>query len=107
MAKFSHTLLSAPDVAFCLNTGHMKSCVRYGAYLAARHQRLVDEMQYRGFTPTHPAAKTYQFRFAYTPLPEWIAAAFVTVSPRILERLGTMARGPKWTNRWPSAPQRE
>jgi hypothetical protein len=100
MVKFSQTAVPV-DIDFCLNTGHMKSVVRYGGYLADRHAQLINEMRYRGFTPNHPAVSRDMFPDGsrYYPSQEWLDQAFRVVSSRINERLRTMKRSPTWTNR--------
>ncbi len=87
------------DMDFRLNAGHMKSCVRYGAYLAERHEKLVEEMRHRGFKPKLPPVKQDQFpsycqRYPSVP---WLASAEVLVRVRITNRLMTMKRQPTWS----------
>jgi hypothetical protein len=101
MAAFSHQRAgNVPRVPFTLGKGHMLSCVRYGAYLAARHHWIVEEMAHRGFIAMHDPVMVYDFHEAciYAPDTEWLVAAIDTVRARIIERLATMKRSPRWTN---------
>ena len=81
-----------PDVPFTLGTGHMLSCVRYGAHLAVRHQALVAEMLRRGYKPTMPAVTVDQFPqlCRHEPSQVWVDAAVPIVKARIAERLNSM-----------------
>lgn len=101
MVAFSHTTSVIPDVPFTLNTGHMKSCVRYGAFLASRHASLVAEMQSRGFVPRNTPIQPHDFSPAcrHTPAAQWILDAYWIVVARIRDRLSTMRRAPTWTKR--------
>lgn len=80
-----------PDVPFTLNSGHMLSCLRYGAYLASRHQWLVAEMVARGYAPSMPAVAVDQFPESCRHLPSqsWLDAARPIVLARITARLAT------------------
>lgn len=86
---------------FTLNTGHMLSMVRIGAYLADRHAALIAEMRIRRFDPQHPAVRVEQFPATCRERPsdDWLAAAREIVKARIVERLTTMKRPPRWTSR--------
>jgi hypothetical protein len=106
MVAFAHlranrNTIPSDLLAFCLNTGHMVSCVRYGEYLAFRHQQLVAEMQWRGFEPGRPAVQVSDFPRAarHTPAQHWLDAAVPLSRARIIERLRTMKRTPVWTKR--------
>lgn len=90
-----------PDMPFTLGTGHMVSCVRYGLYLAARHQRLVGEMHTRGFNPTRSAlcVKDFPEEAREIPSADYIDSARKIVQARITQRLRTARRTPTWTNR--------
>jgi hypothetical protein len=101
MVKFARTVKTVPDMDFCLNTGHMKSVVRYGAYLVGRHHQLIVEMRHRGFDPRMPPLQYTDFtsRFSWYPSQAWLALAVVEVQARIKSRLATMKRVPTWTNR--------
>ncbi len=102
MVAFSHSVKTVPDVDFTLNTGHMKSCVRYGVYLADRHQELITELRYRGFSPNFPpiSYSAFSARCHYYPSQAWLTLASNIVRPRIASRLTTMKRAPAWTRRF-------
>ncbi|OPZ66001.1 MAG: Pyrimidine dimer DNA glycosylase [Firmicutes bacterium ADurb.Bin506] len=99
MVKFARTVKDVPDVDFCLNTGHMKSVVRYGAYLVGRHHQLIAEMRRRGFDPLMPPLqyKDFTSRFSHYPSQAWLALAVHVLRPRIVDRLSSMKREPTWT----------
>lgn len=100
MVKFVAKTKTIRNVDFTLNTGHMKSCARYGAYLADRHAELIAEMRHRGFKPNMPAVRREAFRSeaGYFPSQAWLALAAAIVRPRIIDRIRTM-KNPAWTNR--------
>jgi hypothetical protein len=101
MVAFSKKVKRIPELDFCLGTGHMKSVVRYGAYLVDRHRELIAEMRYRGFAVNMPELTISQFsdRALWYPTQTWLWLAAMTVRPRITARLATMKRPPKWTLR--------
>lgn len=92
---------NVPDRDFTLNTGHMWSCARYGAYLAIRHQGIVTELRYRGFRPCFIALTPTDFP-AYAqryPSQAWLDMAMRIARVRIIERLRRMKRVPMWSKR--------
>ena len=101
MVAFSHRTKDIPDQDFTLNTGHMRSCVRYGAYLADRHALLIEEMKVRGFNANLPPiyATSFPPDARRWPSQAWLALAVPIVRQRIAERIKTMRRQPTWTNR--------
>lgn len=100
MAAYSRLCLQRGneyDMPFTLGAGHMKSCMRYGEYLAARHVEILVEMRFRGFKPSYDAI--YNFAYWHMPSGDWIIAATKLVRTRIFDRLHAMKREPTWTDR--------
>ena len=93
-----------PNVPFTLNAGHMLSCLRYGAYLASRHQALVAEMIARGYTPSMPAVTIEQFPEScrHHPSQSWLDAARPIVLARVTARLATYYSRVTHTNTAPA-----
>ncbi|UOF83024.1 endonuclease V [Caudoviricetes sp.] len=101
MVAFAHTCTLEVAMAhptFTLGTGHMKSVVRFGAYLSFRHKWIVAEMRCRQFEPTMPAVTTEQFPAWAREFPsdEWLAAARIIVEQRIRDRIATMKKPARW-----------
>lgn len=91
--------VSAAPPHFTLGKGHVLWCAQYPRTLADRFASLVAELEYRGFAPQFrsalPEAATSDKR---APEHE-IARARPILQARIIEKLGTGKRAPRWTMR--------
>jgi len=82
---------------FRLGTGHVLWCAQFPGTLADRYRALVHEMRYHGFRVNYPEPRGDGPRATEVQL----AAARLLVTDRIRDRLASMARAPRWTNRCP------